>query len=117
MASAAVNHMTGNPDVLTTYTPMNGDLNVHVANMGLMQVCGIGSVNTPNVVLQNVWYVPGLELNLVSAGQLTKLGHKVSFGSYGCRISKGTDNNVVGKAHFTDDFQFAVEFVKVPSTN
>ncbi|KAL6653751.1 hypothetical protein ACP70R_008675 [Stipagrostis hirtigluma subsp. patula] len=113
IASGAVNHLTGDQNMLTDYTPILGDRTVHVPHLGPMQVHGCGTVNTPNVVLQNVWYVPGLELNLVSAGQLTKIGYKVSFGPYGCRISKGSDDNVVGKARFTEDYQFEVEFVKV----
>nr|TKW01324.1 hypothetical protein SEVIR_8G172300v2 [Setaria viridis] len=71
IASYATNHMTGDRTLISNLVPVSNQV-VHAADGEGMQVCGRGSVITETVVLPDVWFVPGLTMNLVSVGQLTE---------------------------------------------
>ena len=71
MASHATNHMTGDRTLISNLVPVSNQV-VQAGDGEGMLVCGRGSVNTERVVLPDVWYVPGLTMNLVSVGQLTE---------------------------------------------
>ncbi|XP_044377006.1 uncharacterized protein [Triticum aestivum] len=119
VASSAANHMTGDLSQLTDCMPAPADLVVQVPSMGPRQVQDIGSLNTRTMCLQNVYYVPGLDKNLVSSSQLAKLGYTITLGPSECRVTKNDQGHtLVGKAHFTDDYLFELDFLRVPpSTN
>ena len=112
MATAACNHMTGNRSLILDLSPVSNRV-VYSGNGSPMEVCGTGSVETPAVVLPDVWYVPELTENLVSVGQLTQLNLSIVFGGGKCTISKTSDGSVVGKAHMRSDGMYAVESLKV----
>jgi hypothetical protein len=66
------------------------------------------------VVLPDVWYVPGLTMNLVSVGQLTEDPDLVvSMGGGMCRISKTSDGSVLGRAPLRSNRKYVVDFLKV----
>ena len=71
MATCATNHMTGDRTLISNLVPVSNQV-VQAGDGEGMLVCGRGSVNTERVVLPDVWYVPGLTMNLVSVGQLTE---------------------------------------------
>ncbi|OEL32484.1 hypothetical protein BAE44_0006497 [Dichanthelium oligosanthes] len=112
MATAACNHMTGNRSLILDLSPVSNRV-VYSGNGSPMEVCGTGSVETPTVVLHDVWYVPELTENLVSVGQLTELNLSIVFGGGECTISKTSDGSVVGKAHMGSDGMYAVDSLKV----
>ncbi|KAF8652314.1 hypothetical protein HU200_062841 [Digitaria exilis] len=112
IATAACHHMTGNRSLILNLSPIGIQV-VHSANGSPMQVCGTGSVETENVVLTDVWYVPELTENLVSVGQLTELNLSITFGRGEVIITKISDGSVVGKARMGSDGMYAVDFLKV----
>lgn len=117
VASSAANHMTGDVSQLTDCTPAPADLVVQVPNMGSRRVHNIGWLRTATMSLQNVYYVPGLDKNLVSSSQLAKLGYTITLGPSECRVTKNDQSQtLVGMAHFTDDYLFELDFLRVPSS-
>ncbi|KAG2558369.1 hypothetical protein PVAP13_8NG110404 [Panicum virgatum] len=112
MASGATNHMTGDRTLISNLVPVSNQV-VQAGNGAGMLVCGRGSVNTETVVLPDVWYVPGLTMNLVSVGQLTEDPDlSVSMGGGMCRISKTSDGSVLGRAPLRSR-KYVVDFLKV----
>ncbi|KAM3393720.1 hypothetical protein ACQJBY_014447 [Aegilops geniculata] len=107
--------MTGYLHHLVDYTPASGDqVIIETPNMGPMVVHGRGSVNTASMTLGDVLYVPGLDTNLVSTGQLAQLGYTITIGPYGCRVYKdGGGMNLVGKAHYIDGYLLELDFLRV----
>jgi hypothetical protein len=105
--------MTGDRTLISNLVPLSNKV-VKAGNGEGMQVCGTGSVNTETVVLPDVWYVPGLSMNLVSVGQLTQdHGLMVYFGGGGCRINKICDGSVMGRGHLRSDNKYEVDFLKI----
>lgn len=103
--------MTGNQSLLLT--DGNEGVFVHLANGEAvpLRVRGSGSVLTESIALDDVWYVPGLDSNLVSTGQLARQGCAVNLGPGGCRITRG--GALVGTARFTEACQFELDFLRV----
>lgn len=108
--------MTGNKNLLTKQVPISDHQYIDVGDGSRIEVHGRGSVKTENIVLDDVWYVPGLTLNLVSASQLAQLDLTVGFSRSTCQIKSGSDDSVVGRAHCAADGIFELEFLKVPTT-
>ncbi|OEL27123.1 hypothetical protein BAE44_0011856 [Dichanthelium oligosanthes] len=105
--------MTGDRALISNPVPVSNKV-VKAGNGEGLQVCATGSVNTETVVLPDVWYVPGLNMNLVSVGQLTKdRDLMVEIGGGACRISKISDGSVIGRGHLRSDFKYEVEFLKI----
>jgi hypothetical protein len=113
VASAAPHHATGNLDLLSNFTPEH-DLFVQAGDEEPMQVCGRGSVITSSVVLPDVFFVPGLANNFVSASQLTELDYCIGFARASCFIRRMTDSTIVGKASLGEDGLFQLDYLKVP---
>ena len=112
MASGATNHMTGDRALISNLVPVSNQV-VQAGDGAGMLVCGRGSVNTETVILPDVWYVPGLTMNLVSVGQLTgDPDLSVSMGGGMCRIRKTSDGSVLGRAPLRSR-KYVVDFLKV----
>ncbi|RLM57960.1 hypothetical protein C2845_PM18G07060 [Panicum miliaceum] len=116
IASAAPHHATGNRALLSGFALDQGDLFVKAGDAGAapMRVVGRGNVVTDAVVLPNVWYVPGLTVNVVSVSQLAELDYSVAFGHGRCNVKSSEDGVVVGTARAGEDGLFALDFIKVP---
>ena len=113
MVSHATNHMTGDRTLISNLVPVSNQV-VQAGDGEGMLVCGRGSVNTERVVLPDVWYVPGLTMNLVSVGQLTgDPDLSVSMGGGMCRIRKTSDGSVLGRAPLRSNKKYVVDFLKV----
>lgn len=105
--------MTGDQSLISDLVPVSNQV-VKEGNCAGMQVCGKGSVNTETVVLPDVWYVPGLAVNLVSVGQLTEDPDlSVRIGGGACRINKVSDGSVIGRARLTSDRSYEVDLLKI----
>uniref|UniRef100_A0A0E0F8J4 Retrovirus-related Pol polyprotein from transposon TNT 1-94-like beta-barrel domain-containing protein n=2 Tax=Oryza TaxID=4527 RepID=A0A0E0F8J4_9ORYZ len=111
IATAATNHMTRDQSVISDLKPMTGRV-VGGGNGAGLQVHGSGAVNTETVVIPDVWYVPGINCNLVSVGQLCQLGLEVSIFRGVCTVTRASDGSVVGKAHRSGAV-YEVEFLKL----
>ncbi|TVU23484.1 hypothetical protein EJB05_25853, partial [Eragrostis curvula] len=114
IASRASNHMTGDPGLISDLVPVSNQV-VKAGNGEGMQMCGKGCVNTEMVVLPDVWYVPGLEWNLVSVGQLTTGDPDliVEIGGGACRIGKVSDGSTMGRAHLRSDNKYELCLLSV----
>ncbi|WVZ49705.1 hypothetical protein U9M48_001037 [Paspalum notatum var. saurae] len=111
VATFCTNHMTGDWTLISDPVPMGNQVVKAGEGEGL-QVRGKGSVNTGTVVLPDVWYVPGLNRNLVSVGQLTKYrGLVVEMGGGMCHISR--HGSVLGRAPLRSDMKYVVDFLKI----
>ncbi|XBH68056.1 hypothetical protein VPH35_096313 [Triticum aestivum] len=65
-------HITGNLNLLTDLTPVCDRWVRSLIGTGLpMQVCARGSVNCNGIKLDDVWYVPGVTVNMVAGAQFS----------------------------------------------
>ncbi|KAE8729490.1 putative Kinase family protein / peptidoglycan-binding LysM domain-containing protein [Hibiscus syriacus] len=84
--SGALDHMTGNIDLLKEYNKSSLPAFIKIADDSLTTVKGSGSATlNKNLILHNVLYVPRLACNLLSVSKLIKdSGCNVVFGTGGC---------------------------------
>ncbi|KAF8652311.1 hypothetical protein HU200_014327 [Digitaria exilis] len=114
IATGAAHHATGNPDLITNLVELESDaLRVHAADGTPMPVRGRGNVVTENIVLPDVYYVPGLCANLVSVGQLAGMDYCVGFGRGAC-VVRDAAGTVIGRAHARADGLYVADFLRVP---
>jgi hypothetical protein len=59
---------------------------IHTANGSTMLVRSIGTVSTSKLSISDVFHVPQLSYNLLSVGQLAKLGYRIILDYYGCVV-------------------------------
>ena len=59
---------------------------IHTANGSTMFVRRIGTVSTSKLSISDVFHVPQLSYNLLSVGQLAKLGYRIILDYYGCVV-------------------------------
>jgi len=114
VATGAAHHATGDRGLISNLLELGNDgLCVHAADGTPMPVLGRGNVETDNVVLPDVYYVPGLWTNLVSVGQLAGLDYCIGFSRGACHISDAA-GTVVGTAHARGDGLYEVDHLRVP---
>ncbi|KAG2561458.1 hypothetical protein PVAP13_8KG164100 [Panicum virgatum] len=114
VATGAAHHATGDRGQITNMVELENDnLCVQAADGTPMPVRGRGNVETDNVVLPDVYYVPGLWTNLVSVGQLAGLDYCVGFSRGACHVSDAA-GTVVGTAHARGDGLYEVDHLRVP---
>ena len=103
--SGASATMSCRRDWFASYSKLNPPQHVTIGGGRTIDAIGIGcaavdlptSLHNTRAVFRNVYYVPSLDANLLSASQLARNGHKVNFESYDCCImDKGS--NLVAKA-------------------
>jgi len=71
--SGATNHMTGAPNLFTSYTPCPGKDRVRVADGSTAPITGRGSVRcTKTLFLSSGLHVPDFPINLLSVSSITK---------------------------------------------
>nr|BBF89706.1 hypothetical protein [Oryza sativa f. spontanea] len=105
ITEAATNHMTSDKSIFSDLKPMAGLVIDGRAGAGAgLPMHGIGAVYSWEVVLQDVWYVPGMStyIGLVSAGQLTAIGLKTEIAGDVCTITSA-DGSEVGKGRMVSD--------------
>uniref|UniRef100_A0A0D9ZEC0 Retrovirus-related Pol polyprotein from transposon TNT 1-94-like beta-barrel domain-containing protein n=1 Tax=Oryza glumipatula TaxID=40148 RepID=A0A0D9ZEC0_9ORYZ len=112
--TAAPNHITGNRSLMSDLRPVDTYI-VYTAGGAGMMVHGVGAVNTERVVIPDVWYVPGINANFVSVGQLAQLDFSTEFRRGVCSIIRGSDGSVVGKGYQGSNGLYELEFIKVPA--
>jgi hypothetical protein len=95
--SACCNHMTDNPHLTSAHTPPILPT-ITTADSSAMTVSHVGSISTPNLSVFDVFCVPKLHLNLLSVGQITKLGLNLFFSSRGCLVQDSRTGQIVGTA-------------------
>lgn len=110
--TAAVHHATGNLDLIVAIGYISDVLFMTSRDGVRMRVHAQGSVITDTVVLLDVWYIPGLTKNVISASQLNQLGYSIGFTRGTCFIRSATDGTLVGKGHVSVDGLFEMDFIK-----
>lgn len=92
--SGCSNHMTGDKEKLQNVSEYNGSRVVVTANNSKLPIAHIGKTIVPpnyndtELLLQNVYHVPGMEKNLLSIAQLTSSGYYVLFGPKDVKVYK-----------------------------
>ncbi|TVU18708.1 hypothetical protein EJB05_34820 [Eragrostis curvula] len=113
LTTAGSHHVTGNLDLLTDITPVSDRWVRDILGIGPpFQVLARGSVNSNGIVLQDVWYVPGCDMNVISGLQL---GLTLYFNAGGCSLLHPNDKTVVGEAHTGDCGLLEVDFINLSS--
>jgi hypothetical protein len=87
--SGCSNHMTGNKELFEDLdTSVKSQ--IKLGNDNIVEVMGKGAINvitkTGKKTIPDVYFVPGLKHNLISVGQLTQKGYRVSFENNVCTI-------------------------------
>ena len=93
--SGASNHMSPNLSSFGSFCPTSS-LPVMTADGTPMPSTGVGTIDSPNLSLSNVYHIPKLTMNLVSVGQLCDAGYSVSFSSTFCHVQDPQSQKVIG---------------------
>ena len=93
--SACCNHMTSSLDVVPSHTSTSLP-SIYTANGSPMHVSHLGNVSTPALSVSNVYQILKLTHNLLSIGQLTKLGFSLIFASTGVVVQDSQTGQIVG---------------------
>ena len=68
--SGAIDYMSPNQSLFTTYELVTNGHQVLTTNGGILEVASKGTINLKGIVFSNVLHVPGLKANLLSPIQL-----------------------------------------------
>ena len=89
--------MTSSPDVVPSHTSTSLPT-IYTVNGSPMHVSHLGNVSTPALYVSNVYQIPKLTHNLLSVGQLTKLGFSLTFSSTSVVVQDFQTGQIVGIA-------------------
>ena len=95
--STYCNHMTSSPDVVPSHTSTSLPT-IYTANGSPMHVSHLGNVSTLALSVSNVYQIPKLTRNLLSVGQLTKLGFSLTFSSTSVVVQDSQTGQIIGTA-------------------
>ena len=112
--SACCNHMTSSSVVVYSHTSTSLPT-IYTANGPPMHVSHLSNVSLPALSVSNVYQIPQLIHNLLSAGQLTKLGFSLTFSSTGVVVQDSQTGQIVGTAHKVRRL-FELIFLHLPSS-
>jgi hypothetical protein len=108
--SGCSNHMTGNKGL---FEDLNTSVKAQIklGNDNIVEVMGKGAINvitnSGKKTIPDVYFVPGLKHNLISVGQLTQKGYRVSFENNVCTIFDIPPSKVViARIKMTDNRMF-----------
>jgi hypothetical protein len=94
--SAATDYYAIDKDSFTTYKPLDNIISVQVGNKECVSALGIGTIYLKAkmgrwsrlIKVENVYYTPDLDCNLLSAGMLLDRGYMIVMKNNGARILK-----------------------------
>lgn len=90
--SGARSHFSNSKQSLSNFAATTTSANVTTAGGAQLPVTGKGKVKFPgNKAMSNVLYVPSIQKNLLSVGQLADQGHNVLFTSRHCYVMDNVD--------------------------
>ena len=99
MDSACCNHMTSDSHCLANLTLSSSPPMIYTADVSPLHVKEIGTVMTSTLSIPDTYLVPKLSLNLLSMGQLCKLGLEVKFNSLGCDVQDPWTSQLLRTGH------------------
>jgi len=88
--------MRGEKSMFLTLTMKEGG-NVKFGGNQSGKIIGIGNIGNSSISINNVWFVDGLEHNLLSISQFCGNGYNVMFGKTNCTVINNDDNSIVFK--------------------
>ena len=92
--------MTGRLEYLRDFRPICNGGNVTFGNNANGIIRGYDVLTTGNFSIQKVAYVESLKHNLISVGQLCKVGHRVEFDDQFCYIMTNDRSTCLIKSRF-----------------
>ncbi|GJT92490.1 gag-pol polyprotein [Tanacetum coccineum] len=95
---------------------LNSSKSIVAANGDSMPLAGIGSVDTHNVTLSDVYYIPNLTMNLASVRIIYDSGCNVNFSISDCSIYDRNTQEVVGTGHRQWDLYVLDHFRDIHAT-
>ncbi|VAI14042.1 uncharacterized protein LOC119299979 [Triticum dicoccoides] len=108
-------HITGNLNLLTDLTPVCDRWVRSLIGTGPpMQVCARGSVNCNGIKLDDVWYVPGVTVNMVAGAPFSNQEISLTLDRSAFSL-KRPDGTVVGKGCVKGNL-YEVDFLDISST-
>nr|XP_034583947.1 uncharacterized protein LOC117846933 [Setaria viridis]TKW28028.1 hypothetical protein SEVIR_3G296700v2 [Setaria viridis] len=109
--TSSSHHMTGNLDLLTDVTPVYDRWIRSILGIGPpAQVLAHGSVNSNGIILHDVWFVPDINVNVVS---LPQLGLEWHMDADHCLLRRSDDQAVVGTGHLGTDGLYELDFINL----
>jgi hypothetical protein len=84
--STCCNHMTPCPSFFSHTSSACHAPTIHTANGFTMLIHSIDTVSTSKLSVSDVFHVPKLSYNLLSVGQLAKLGYRIILDYFGCVV-------------------------------
>ena len=87
--------MTPHPTSFTTFASSPHSSVIRTADSSTMNVKNIGTI-TPSLSLSEGFHVPALSFNLISVGQLCKLGYRLVFDFFGVHVQDPRTNQTLG---------------------
>ena len=112
--SACCNHMTSSHVVVSSHSSTSLPT-IYIENGSPMHVSHLSNVSTPTLSIFNVYQIPQLSHNLLSVGQLTKLGFALTFSSTGGVVQDSQMGQIVGITHKVGRL-FELIFLHLPSS-
>jgi len=110
--SGATNHMTGNPNIFSSFRSHKAASPVTVADGSTCNSVGFDTVQlTSSITLSSVLSLPKLAFNLISVSKVTReLNCYISFFPDYCLFHDLITNQVIGKGHVSDDLYILDEW-------
>lgn len=110
--SGATNHMTGNPNIFSSFRPHKAPSPVTVADGSTCNSVGYGTVKPTSIItLSSVLSLPKLAFNLISVSKVTRdLNCWISFFPDYCLFRDLVTNQVIGKGHLSGDLYILDEW-------
>ncbi|XP_072076761.1 uncharacterized protein [Arachis hypogaea] len=84
--SGCFNHMSPLRHLFSSLSPTTNAPSINTANGSLLYATHHGAISQSNIHLSDAYFIPKLNFNLISVGQLVELGFDVIFSNSGCRV-------------------------------
>nr|XP_025702499.1 uncharacterized protein LOC112803201 [Arachis hypogaea] len=114
--SGCFNHMSSLRNLFSSLSPTTNAPSVNTANGSLLHATHHGVISQSNIHLSYAYFIPKLNFNLISVGQLVELGFDVIFSNSGCRVQDRRTGKIIGTGCKVGRL-FELENLHVPSTN
>ena len=84
--TACYNHMTPDESQFSNKAPLEHPITIYTADGTPMPVSHKGTISSPCLSVNDTFHIPKLSLNLLSVGQLCKLGVDLLFTNHGVDV-------------------------------
>ncbi|XP_072067055.1 uncharacterized protein [Arachis hypogaea] len=114
--SGCFNYMSPQRHLFSSLSPTINAPSVNTANGSLLHATHHGIISQSNIHISNAYFIPKLNFNLLSVGQLVELSFDVIFSISGCRVQDRRMKKIIGTGCKVGRL-FELENLHVPSTN